>query len=212
MRSFEPAMVEQVDIFIRGLARKHQQQPINVKDRCSYLSFDIIGLLSFGYALNLQTDEQNQFLAEQLAHGTHRMNVYMQIPIIPRYRLQTWINLLFHQEREKTARLIETMIRNRMADDVNAKRDLFSFVADAVDAKDDDGLRLGDLWYEAFFFIIAGMLASLLSLSAICVLSAKCRWRHNSHGPKRHIILFVAEPGVLLKARHGNPHDIPERN
>lgn len=175
MRSFETAMTEQVDIFIRGLARNHNQQPINVKNRCSYLSFDIIGLLSFGYALNLQTDEQNQFLAEQLAHGNHRMNVYMQIPVIPRYKLQTWINLLFRQEREKTARLIETMIRNRMADDANARRDLFSFLADAVNAKDDDGLRLGDLWYEAFFFIIAGMLANLLSLSPIWVLNGSCR-------------------------------------
>ncbi|KAI1774678.1 cytochrome P450 [Hypoxylon cercidicola] len=166
MRSFEPAMVEQVDKFIQSLARDDQQQPINVKDRCSYLSFDIIGLLSFGYALNLQSDEQNQFLAEQLAHGNHRMNVYMQIPIIPRYKLQTWINLFFRQEREKTARLMETMIRNRMADDANARRDLFSFVADAVNAKDDDGLRLGDLWYEAFFFIIAGGDTTATALSA----------------------------------------------
>lgn len=162
MRSFEPTMLEQVDIFIQGLARnqqQQQQQSINVKDRCSYLSFDIVGLLSFGYALNLQRAEQNQFLAEQLAHGNHRMNVYMQFPFIVRHRLQVWINLLFRQEREKTARLIETMIRSRMADDTKARRDLFSFVADAVNAKDDEGLRLGDLWYEAFFFIVAGMLA-----------------------------------------------------
>ncbi|KAI2609364.1 cytochrome P450 [Hypoxylon fragiforme] len=167
MRSFEPTMVEQVDIFIQGLARDHQkQQPINVKDRCSYLSFDIVGLLSFGYALNLQRDEQNQFLAEQLAHGNHRMNVYMQFPFIVRHKLQTWINLLFRQGREKTARLIETMIRSRMADDTKARRDLFSFVADAVNAKDDEGLRLGDLWYEAFFFIVAGGDTTATALSA----------------------------------------------
>ncbi|OTA98517.1 hypothetical protein M426DRAFT_258565, partial [Hypoxylon sp. CI-4A] len=166
MRSFEPAMVEQIHIFIRGLARESQQQPINVKDRCSYLSFDIIGLLAFGYSLNLQSDEQNQFLAEQFAHGNHRMNVYMQFPIIPRYKLQTWINLLFHQEREKTAGLMETMIRKRMAEETNAKRDLYSFVADAVNAKDDDGLRLGDLWYEAFFFVVAGGDTTATALSA----------------------------------------------
>ncbi|OTA81849.1 hypothetical protein M434DRAFT_37375 [Hypoxylon sp. CO27-5] len=165
MREFEPSMVEQVDIFIRQLGRL-RHQPVNVKNRCSYLSFDIIGLLSFGYSLHLQTDEENQFLVEQLARRNHRMNVFMQIPIIPRYKLHMYINKFFQQEQEKTARLIETMIRSRMAEDVNAKRDLYSYVADAVNAKDDEGLRLGDLWYEALFFIIAGGDTSATALSA----------------------------------------------
>ncbi|KAI1413499.1 cytochrome P450 [Hypoxylon sp. FL1857] len=165
MRGFEPSMVEQVDIFIRQLGRL-RHKPIDMKTRCSYLSFDIIGLLSFGYSLHLQTKEDNQFLVEQLARNNHRMNVYMQIPIIPRRKLHVFINRLFPQEREKTARLIETMIRSRMAEDVNAKRDLYSFVAEAVNAKDDEGLRIGDLWYEAFFFIIAGGDTSATALSA----------------------------------------------
>ncbi len=158
MRAFEPAMIEQVDIFIQAISH-NLEKPIDVKSRCSYLGFDIAGLLSFGYALHLQTNEKNQFLAEHLARANHRMNVFMQIPIIPRYKLQTYINVLFRRERERTARLIETMIRSRMADDIHAHRDLYSFVADAVNSKDDEALRLGDLWYEAFFFIIAGLLA-----------------------------------------------------
>nr|AVY05529.1 cytochrome P450 monooxygenase [Nodulisporium sp.] len=141
MRSFEPAMVEQVDIFIQQLGRL-RDQPVDVKSRCSYLSFDIIGLLSFGYSLHLQTQQENRFLVEQLARSTHRMNVCMQIPVISRYKLHVYINKFFQQEREKTARLIETMIRSRMAEDVNAKRDLYSFVAEAVNAKDDEGLQL----------------------------------------------------------------------
>ncbi|KAI0114209.1 cytochrome P450 [Hypoxylon sp. NC0597] len=113
-------MVKQVDIFVRELGRL-RHEPVNVKNRCRYLSFDIIGLLLFGYSLHLQTDEENQFLVEQLARNNHHM------------------------------------IRSRMAEDVNTKRDLYSYVADAVNAKDDEGLRLGDLWYEALFFIIAGL-------------------------------------------------------
>ncbi|KAI0886534.1 cytochrome P450 [Annulohypoxylon maeteangense] len=165
MRAFEPSMIEQVDIFIKHLANdKHQAT--DVKTRCSYLSFDIVGLLSFGYSLHLQTNEENQFLVEQLVRGNHRMNTFMQIPIIPRYKLQLYINKFFQQEREKTARLMETMIRSRMAEDVHAKRDLYSHVADAINAKDDDSLRLGDLWYEAFFFIIAGGDTSATAMSA----------------------------------------------
>ncbi|KAI0828784.1 cytochrome P450 [Hypoxylon sp. FL0890] len=165
MRSFEPSMIEQVDIFIQQLGRI-RHQPVDVKNRCSYLSFDIIGLLSFGYSLHLQTDEENQYLTERLARSNHRMHVYMQIPIIPRHKLHIYINKFFQQEREKVACLVETMIRSRMAEDVDAKRDLYSYVAEAVNAKDDDGLRIGDLWYEAFFFIIAGGDTTATALSA----------------------------------------------
>ncbi|KAI0599977.1 cytochrome P450 [Biscogniauxia sp. FL1348] len=165
MRSFEPTMIEQVDLFIQGIARS-KSQSINIKNRCSYLSFDIAGLLSFGYALHLQTDEKNQFLVDNLAQRNHRMNVFMQIPMIPRYKLQAHINLLFQEKFEKTAGLIETMIRSRMAQDTHAKRDLYSFVADTIKTNEDQDLRLGDLWYEAFFFIIAGGDTSATALSA----------------------------------------------
>ncbi|KAI1635000.1 cytochrome P450 [Biscogniauxia mediterranea] len=165
MRSFEPTMIEQVDLFIQNIARS-KSQPIDVKNRCSYLSFDIAGLLSFGYALRLQTDEKNRFLVENLAQSNRRMNVFMQIPIIPRYRLQTYINLLFRRKIERTAGLIETMIRSRMAQDTHAKRDLYSFVADTMHTNDGKDFRLGDLWYEAVFFIIAGGDTSATALSA----------------------------------------------
>ncbi|KAI1268014.1 cytochrome P450 [Xylariaceae sp. FL1019] len=155
MKLFESSMQEQIDIFI-GHLRETEGQPVDMKTRCSYLSFDIIGLLSFGYALRLQTDKTNQFLPELLSRTNHRMNVYIQFPVIPRCKLQKFLNLPFRQEREKTARLIETMVRSRMSQDKDAKRDLYFHVADAVQAKDDETLRVGDLWLEAFFFIIAG--------------------------------------------------------
>ncbi|KAI2779993.1 cytochrome P450 [Daldinia loculata] len=58
------------------------------------------------------------------------------------------------------------MIRSRMTAGTHAHRDLYSYVADAINAKDDKGLRLGDLWYEAVFFIIAGGDTSATALSA----------------------------------------------
>lgn len=100
-------MAEQVDIFIQRITFTDHQLPIDVKDLCSYLSFDIVGLLSFGYALNLQTNEENRFLVKQLSRANHRMSVFMQVPAIPRYKLQDYVNLLFRQEWEQTARLIE---------------------------------------------------------------------------------------------------------
>ncbi|RYP42456.1 hypothetical protein DL767_000144 [Monosporascus sp. MG133] len=80
----------------------------------------------------------------------------MLIPAIAHNRLQAYINkLLFRADRWKTAPLMETMIRNPMAEDKHAKRDLCSFVADALCAKDDGSFRLNGLWFESFVFTIA---------------------------------------------------------
>lgn len=154
IKEFEPTMLEQIDVFINGLTET-LNKPVNMKERCSHMSFDIIGLLSFGYALNLQSDTTNQLLPEKLSRENHRVNIYMQIPLIPRFMLQRYLNMFFKKEREGTAELIGTMIRTRMAQDARAKRDLYSFLADSVN-NDDESIRIGDMWLEALFFIIAG--------------------------------------------------------
>lgn len=55
---------------------------------------DIVGLLSFGFDLRSQRHEKHRFLADGMAEGNWRLNIYMQVPMIPRYRLQTVLNLL----------------------------------------------------------------------------------------------------------------------
>ncbi|KAF3023522.1 hypothetical protein E8E14_008136 [Neopestalotiopsis sp. 37M] len=164
IKEFEPTMLEQIDVFINGLTET-LNKPVNMKERCSHMSFDIIGLLSFGYALNLQSDTTNQLLPEKLSRENHRVNIYMQIPSIPRFMLQRYFNMFFKKERDGTAELIGTMIRTRMAQDARAKRDLYSFLADSVN-NDDESIRIGDLWLEALFFIIAGGDTTSTAMSA----------------------------------------------
>lgn len=209
-----PLMAKQVDIFIQRITSTDHQLPIDVKDLCSYLSFDIVGLLSFGYALNLQTNEENWFLVKQHARINHRMNVFMQTTAIPHYKLHHYINLLFRKKREQTARLIETMIRSRMAADTHAHRHIYSGIGRICNVKDDEGLRLGDLWYEEVFFIIADSLAGppcffffYYTPKLICLY----RMRYIRHGPDCYIFLFIADPIVLLKARYRDPSGIPNR-
>ncbi|KAI1342450.1 hypothetical protein F5Y15DRAFT_372815 [Xylariaceae sp. FL0016] len=75
-----------------------------MKTRCSHLSYDVVGLLSFGHPLNFQTDETNRFLTEHLGRANHRVYVHMQTPTIPYYKLQLYPNPLF-RGRERTGRL-----------------------------------------------------------------------------------------------------------
>lgn len=148
-------MIEQVDIFIQQVALA-RGKPIDMKTRCNYLGMDIIGLLSFGFALESQSHEKYRFLADEMAAGNRRLNVYMQIPAIPKYRLQTPLNLAWYKTREKVFRLIEFMIKTRMTMDQHAKHDFYSFVADNHKAEGVTNLRVKDLWMGAILFIVAG--------------------------------------------------------
>ncbi|KAI1375795.1 cytochrome P450 [Hypoxylon crocopeplum] len=155
MRAFEPTMVEQVDIFIKQIALSHRA-PIDMLTRCNYLGMDIIGLLSFGFPLHCQEEEKYRFLSDDLAENNCRLNAYMQIPTIAKYRLQGPIDMIWYKAQEKGFRLIEFMIKSRMVQDQHARHDLYSFVADALKTEEGKTLRVHDLWMEAIFFIVAG--------------------------------------------------------
>jgi cytochrome P450 len=156
MRAFEPKMAEQVDIFIRQVALA-QGRPIDMKNRCNYLGMDVVGLLSFGFDLRSQTEEKYRFLADKMARGNRRLNTYMQIPMIARYRIQDYFNLIWSKSREKVFGLLELMVKKRMTEEQHAKHDFYSFVADALKVEGNENLRVHDLWMEAILFIVAGL-------------------------------------------------------
>ncbi|KAI0193892.1 cytochrome P450 [Astrocystis sublimbata] len=131
MKTFEPIIAEQVDIFLKQIATFHDS-PVNMKDRCNYLGMDIVGLLSFGFPLHCQTEEKNRFFADHMPVSNRRLNTYMQIPLIPKHRLQVLINLIWYEAKERAYRLIEHM------------------------TAEGQSLRVNDLWMEAILFIVAG--------------------------------------------------------
>ena len=170
VRVFEPTIIEQVDIFIQELAVSHSGRTIDVTERVNRLGVDIISLLSFGFPLKSQTSEEYRFLTEVMAESNRRMNVYMQIPMIPKYRIQRYINLIWKKSFEKFLRLLDLMIKNRMSEDVHAKYDVYSFLADALKTDEGKNFRAHDLWMEALLFIIAGKITARF----VVIVSSSC--------------------------------------
>ncbi|KAI1145539.1 cytochrome P450 [Nemania diffusa] len=168
MRSFEPEMLEQVDVFLRQIGR-NSGKPLNMEKRCSYLSYDIIGLLALGYALHLQTIEKSRFLLDLFARANHCMNVYMQLPFIAHYRLHNYLNKVLQPRRAEMTQFIKKMFQSRIVDDIHEKRDLYSVLSNraSVNIKADDDVRQFDVWYEIFFFIIAGGDTSSTALCSV---------------------------------------------
>lgn len=170
MRAFEPTMAEQVQIFLVQILRSAQaSEMVNMTDRARYLGLDVIGRLSFGYDLHMQTKQDNRFAIEALYHTIYRMNIFHALPLLGRSkRLGQLLDKLFFGAQEKKAyfRLVETMITERLAQDIHARPDFFSFAAEGMNM-DAESVRKSKLWSEALLFIIAGGDTVATGISAI---------------------------------------------
>ncbi|CAJ2502539.1 Uu.00g099330.m01.CDS01 [Anthostomella pinea] len=165
LQAFEPTMIEQVDIFISQLLASAQStEPVNMSIRTRQLGMDIAGLLSFGYEFNLQTTDEHRFMFTTLDGQVPSSNVYFNF-----YSLRPWVRwitmLLVGKTRERTTRLMEKIVTTRMALEKDARHDLYSFVAHALDAK-SGGLRQSELWAEAQFFLTAAGETTKTTISA----------------------------------------------
>ncbi|KAI0201487.1 cytochrome P450 [Astrocystis sublimbata] len=160
MKSFQPTMLQEIDIFIRRIHQTTRlpdpQQSVNVAQYFKHLGYDVVGHLAFGYPLRLQTDPENRFVAEANAYGNYRMNVYMQWPLLRHVKIERLFDLMSNSLRARLLSLIEKMIKTRLAQTRDARRDLYYHVADEF-STDATGVRLGNLWSEAVFFIPAGL-------------------------------------------------------
>jgi hypothetical protein len=148
-------MSHQVDIFLRQLLAS-SSLPINTTERTKRLGYDIVGHLSFGYDLRLQTEETNRFLVDAIALGNYRSNLNMQFPFIHKLHLHEVVGRLFYPSWDEFTNLLGSMIKSRMQQGKATQHDFYSLVSEAMVAESTEMQKL-DLWTEAMFFVIAGL-------------------------------------------------------
>jgi hypothetical protein len=161
LRAFEPTMATQIEIFIQQLLASSQESvPVNMTERCKRLGMDIVGLLAFGYTLNLQIDTANRFILPGLSVKTYQFNCFMQCPLLQKLGLDRLIELLGYKVQLKFMKSLQHMIATRLSEPVHAKDDLYSVVAAHLD-NTADGIETSELLSEALFFFPAGMVCVL---------------------------------------------------
>ncbi|KAH9892304.1 cytochrome P450 [Xylariomycetidae sp. FL2044] len=177
MRNFEPAMIEQVDILIRLLftaSSQSAEQPVNLTPLITSLACDIIALRSLGFPLRLQTDPTHRFMIAGMFRANHFTNTRMQWFRLHQLRVLRLVNYFTSGIRERYQWLLETMIKTRLAEDLDVREDLYSIMANAMSSGED--VRMSDIWTEAMSFFPAGAFSTSAATSALFFYLA-----HNRH-------------------------------
>lgn len=113
---------------------------------------DIAFYLSFGYALNTQTDPTNRFIHGSMGQALYMSNLNFNWPALTiAGPLLQWLG---KKKVEGFRQFIRKMIVSRMAEPRDAKSDFYSVVAG--DVAEVDGIHESELWGEALFFVTAG--------------------------------------------------------
>lgn len=167
-REFEPTMISQIDVFLAQILRASQQDEIvDMTSRCKYLAMDVIGLLAFGVSWRTQTEEALRILPRAFASLNPRVYLFMNWP--KTHKIDPGVQWLVKERVEKFRRILAAMIAERMALPIDAKHDLFSFVAsdERVDQAQQEGIRKSEIWGEAGVFVNAGGTTTATAISTV---------------------------------------------
>lgn len=166
MRSFEPIMIPQIDLFLRQLlACSQKDEVVNMTTRCQRLGADVVGLLAFGYELNTQTEDTNTIIPAAMKASSYRISLYMAWPAIS--FIDPVVRWLGRKRIPKFYQALRKMIGRRMSMPKDATHDLYAVASGDVTPSGEKGLQGTDLWSEASFFVMAGGMTVSTLMSAV---------------------------------------------
>ncbi|KAI1499232.1 cytochrome P450 [Biscogniauxia marginata] len=166
MREFEPTMVEQIDIFLKLILESSQASlPVNMSDRCKHLTMDVIGLLAFGYPMKTQTEQRYRTLHDGIGASNAHNNILMQFPRLQSRMIAYPLHWMTIKAQREAFALIENMIKTRLSEAHDAKRDLLAQVSEQMEGTPE--FRQSDIWSEALFLIPAGGDTTAAAMSAL---------------------------------------------
>lgn len=123
--------------------------------KMSHLAIDIVGELALGYDLGTQVSDENQFFARSISLSFFVGNISHHFPAFHKVHTNTIFDHLFYAIREKFIRLLEKMVKSRLALDTHEKPDFYSFVAHELPSEAAK-TRDSAVWKEAMVFLAAG--------------------------------------------------------
>ncbi|KAI1754179.1 cytochrome P450 [Xylaria castorea] len=149
LRSFNPMMSDQIDIFLKQLLRSSRQgEMVNMTVACNRLGIDVVGHLAFGCALKTQTEATNRFIPETMFSSIYVNNLYYTWPKFA--NLAPVLRWIASKKIDLFRQAVERMIAERTSKPANSIPDFYAVVTG------EGGLHRSELWGEALFFVLAG--------------------------------------------------------
>ncbi|KAI1307149.1 cytochrome P450 [Xylaria venustula] len=167
IQTFEASMHRQIDIFIGDLLSLCQKQPttsVNMSEKITHLTIDIMGDFVFGYPLNLQMNDTYRFMADTTS--SYFFNIALQLPFLAHLRISNFRQLRKFLRGKRYRDILRRMIKSRLAAGPDAKHNLF-FMTDTLRVSDDDEVFIEEIRSEATFLLSAGSDTMSTCLSAL---------------------------------------------
>jgi hypothetical protein len=109
-------MSAHIDIFLQQLLSSiRESEPVNASQRCKRLGFDIVGLLAFGYGLNVQTQSWCQFMLKGLVAGNYKSNAFMQFPLLKQLGINAVLCGLSNSSQNRFLAVLTEMASTRIS-------------------------------------------------------------------------------------------------
>jgi cytochrome P450 len=165
LKSMEGMVIDAVDKLIDGV-RRDGKNGVDMGERFSWLTFDVMGELCFGKTFGMLTDPAQRFVTDLIGKATH--NHYICGNYLPIRNLGLG-RLLFPTIARDRWRFIEhsrACANERMAMEHSAKKDFFYYLLNAKDPESGKGFSTKELWGEANVLMIAGSDTTATALSS----------------------------------------------
>ncbi|KAK9444725.1 Cytochrome P450 [Metarhizium brunneum] len=166
LQTFEPVLIQQIDIFIQQLQRHcgPDGAPVNMTSQTKYLFVDVMGHLLFKYPLNLQTEPTHRVLSYSRANFF--FNIGMQLPSLVALRIWALQSLWSVISRKRYLRTLQKIILARLAQGPHVKQELLYMSAKSA-IPHDDKEWVCDVQTEAVWHMLAGSDTTSTTLSAL---------------------------------------------
>ncbi|KAL8746409.1 MAG: hypothetical protein Q9190_001583 [Brigantiaea leucoxantha] len=148
-------------------SQKDWSSPRNMTDWCSYLTFDVLGDLSFGKSFEMLGKDDNRFVVDLVNHAAHRHLICGTLPLIHEYHLDKVLFQHIASGRMKYIAYSKSRAaeRAKLGTDTDRK-DFFYYLLNAKDPETGQGFSPSELWGESNLLIIAGSDTTATALGA----------------------------------------------
>ncbi|KAA8913662.1 cytochrome P450 [Sphaerosporella brunnea] len=165
LKGMEGMILNAVDTMLEGI-RRDGAKGVDMADRFSWLTFDIMGELCFGKTFGMLTEQSQRFVSDLIGKATHNHYICGNYLPIRHLGLGRFLFPTIARDRWRFIEHSRACANERMEMAHAAKKDFFYYLLNAKDPETGRGFSTKELWGEANVLMIAGSDTTATALSS----------------------------------------------